>query len=670
MLFNVCQSMTAWLTMDNRNIVIVQCKNGLARSGLIIACFLRYCELFDSTYESFDYFVQKRSPGHIKWVSVTLRRYLRYFNDVLILGGRVPNAMPLQLLQVILNTVPNFDGEGSCEPGIEVYQNGKLSYSSRVRQADVDAQLAEKATIKSHSHSRQSSADDGPVNNDEDDELVRELLEHEPHTSIYNPLALQDGNHVIFQLENLVLSRDVQIRVYHHSAQFEQNMTILNLVFSTGFVAPGIIRLRPTDLELPFAHSALSPRIANRFHPDFSVDIVVESVPTSDKISQVSYERATTFNRAKNLSKLSQFHTVQADTRLVTALELQGHRKFFSRLALQLRNNDIHGAHELLSKLVNSSVYRELDRDLITLAKQKYDRMRAVKGADDENWKVTLGDQRISEDERVDSGESTVASLVSTPVKIDDVDIGNIRDRKPSADSFVNAESGSDAEVFKSKEELTEGEKTQLEEKPVLPKLIFDESKEGVGGSGDKKMMPEESIPADQFVKATSVENVTLLESPLLVKSTIPPPPPLPEKSTVPPLPLLPGKSVIPPPPPLPGKSAIPPPPPLPGKNAIPPPPPLPRKSAIPPPPPPLPGRSSAPTSRPGSPSASGAEEDGDSSRPKSKSKFHWEELRDRKQLRNTVWLELSEQLPEYDQRALDVHKFEGNLLSTILIFL
>ena len=44
----------------------------------------------------------------------------------------------------------------------------------------------------------------------------------------------------------------------------------------------------------------------------------------------------------------------------------------------------------------------------------------------------------------------------------------------------------------------------------------------------------------------------------------------------------------------------------------------------------------------------------------KIRSKFHWEELKDRHRLRNSIWLELLEQIPDYDPQTIDVHKFEG----------
>lgn len=310
-LFNACRAMAAWIRLSPQNVIVVQCKNGKNRSGLAMACFLRFCGLFDTTYEAFEYFISKRSKGDASWASVTLRRYLRYFNDILILEGRLPSSIPLKLHQVILTTIPNFDGNGGCNPGIEVYQEGRLAYSSAIRYMNIDA------------HSRPKGADQ----DDMDEELLREFkislaLNPDKIDTTYNPLVMMDDFNIIFRLENISLERDVQIRVYHHNKQAGQHVTIFNLAFNTGFMAPGIIRLRKGDLE--------ANADASRYDEELAVDLIV----TADEknTGPISYESATHGTKALDLMKLSQCHAVRADPQLARPLELQGHRKFFGSL--------------------------------------------------------------------------------------------------------------------------------------------------------------------------------------------------------------------------------------------------------------------------------------------------------------------------------------------------
>lgn len=311
MLFDACRSITAWLRMSKDNVVVIQCKNGKSRSGLVVACLLRYCGLFDSAHESLEYFRAKRCPNDQTWISVTLKRYLRYFNDILILEGRVPSSVPLKLHQVILTTIPDFNGAGGCNPGIEVFQEGRLVYSSAIR-------LAENPK---------------PTEDDEfDEELLREfrislVLNPNKFDKSYNPLVLMDDYNIIFRLENISLERDVQIRVYHHNPQAEHHVTIFNLAFNTGFMSPGIIRLRASDLEI-----SSDPGKLARFDPEFAVDLVI--TPNEESKDVIGYESSVQRSLIRDLMKLSQIHAVRTDPLLAKPLELQGHRKFFGKLQI------------------------------------------------------------------------------------------------------------------------------------------------------------------------------------------------------------------------------------------------------------------------------------------------------------------------------------------------
>ena len=96
---------------------------GVARTSLAVACYLRYAEIFDDANSAFDYVVRRRTPDDSSWVAVGARRYIQYFNNVMMLRGSLPSPYPLRLHRVIMNGIPDFDDdneEGSCDPGIEV----------------------------------------------------------------------------------------------------------------------------------------------------------------------------------------------------------------------------------------------------------------------------------------------------------------------------------------------------------------------------------------------------------------------------------------------------------------------------------------------------------------------------------------------------------------------
>lgn len=498
-IFNICRSITAWLLLNQGNVAVVHCRNGKGRTGLGVACLLRYLELFDSAHEAFEYFVAKRTPGDTQWVTVTLRRYLRYFNDIFILGGRVPNPNPLQLHQVILNTVPNFDGLGSCEPGIEIYQNGKLTYSSAVRLAELEnANRRDYQLLGVPNHSRKSSLE-SPEEFEDDEDLLKEFrinlaLQPSPPIFTYNPLVLKDSHHIVFRLENLDLSRDILVRIYHRNMQTGQNVTILSLAFNTGFMTVGLVRMRLSDLELPLAHIPPPENVLGqeRFDKDFTMDMILTA---NESNSIMSYESSSTKSMAKCLLKLSQFHCVHPDPHLVRPLELQGHRKFFARLALQVGDNDIHAAHEFLTGLGRTGILKIVDRELHPMEKAKYKGMKE------------------------DTASSFTQSLSSTPVQRTETTL--------TVTELLQDEGDSDS---------TGGNNA------FLRQLI------------ERKKSIKSQIGTDEGISLhSSVENISSF-----VKDSVvipPPPPPMPpvKGGIVPPPPPLPIKSggPIPPPPPL-----------------------------------------------------------------------------------------------------------------------
>jgi len=42
-LFGVCYSIQAWLGLDKEHVAFVFCSNGKTRTGIVLACLLRYC---------------------------------------------------------------------------------------------------------------------------------------------------------------------------------------------------------------------------------------------------------------------------------------------------------------------------------------------------------------------------------------------------------------------------------------------------------------------------------------------------------------------------------------------------------------------------------------------------------------------------------------------------
>lgn len=78
-----CQSAYSWLKEDIENVVVVHCKAGMARTGLMISSLLLYLKFFPTAEESIDYYNQKRCIDGKGLVLPSQIRYVKYFERVL-----------------------------------------------------------------------------------------------------------------------------------------------------------------------------------------------------------------------------------------------------------------------------------------------------------------------------------------------------------------------------------------------------------------------------------------------------------------------------------------------------------------------------------------------------------------------------------------------------------
>ncbi|CAM8937722.1 unnamed protein product [Rhodiola kirilowii] len=78
-----CQSAYSWLKEDIENVVVVHCKAGMARTGLMISSLLLYLKFFPTAEESIDYYNQKRCVDGKGLVLPSQIRYVKYFERTL-----------------------------------------------------------------------------------------------------------------------------------------------------------------------------------------------------------------------------------------------------------------------------------------------------------------------------------------------------------------------------------------------------------------------------------------------------------------------------------------------------------------------------------------------------------------------------------------------------------
>ncbi|XP_031283781.1 phosphatidylinositol 3,4,5-trisphosphate 3-phosphatase and protein-tyrosine-phosphatase PTEN2A isoform X1 [Pistacia vera] len=82
LIISFCHSAYSWLKQDIENVVVVHCKAGMARTGLMISSLLLYLKFFPTAEESIDYYNQKRCVDGKGLVLPSQIRYVKYFERV------------------------------------------------------------------------------------------------------------------------------------------------------------------------------------------------------------------------------------------------------------------------------------------------------------------------------------------------------------------------------------------------------------------------------------------------------------------------------------------------------------------------------------------------------------------------------------------------------------
>ncbi|XWS33566.1 hypothetical protein CRYUN_Cryun22dG0094300 [Craigia yunnanensis] len=78
-----CQSAYSWLKEDIENVVVVHCKAGMGRTGLMICSLLLFLKFFPAAEEAIHYFNQKRCIDGKALVLPSQIRYVKYFEHIL-----------------------------------------------------------------------------------------------------------------------------------------------------------------------------------------------------------------------------------------------------------------------------------------------------------------------------------------------------------------------------------------------------------------------------------------------------------------------------------------------------------------------------------------------------------------------------------------------------------
>jgi hypothetical protein len=123
--FRQCYSVRAWLDLKPGSVAVVHCGNGKSRTGILIACYLRYTHAFPRVADGFEFFCTTRL--HASTTPVLSPSYQILFENVdraTEHGGR-PNPYPLHLKCLAISGLPVDD-----MPCVEVWDMHGLVFNS------------------------------------------------------------------------------------------------------------------------------------------------------------------------------------------------------------------------------------------------------------------------------------------------------------------------------------------------------------------------------------------------------------------------------------------------------------------------------------------------------------------------------------------------------------
>ncbi|XP_028987910.1 tensin-3-like [Betta splendens] len=129
----ICKAMESWLNADPLHVVVIHCKGGKGRIGVVISSFVHFTDVSASADQALDRFAMRKyyDDKVSALMTPSQKRYVWILNSLLS-GSMKINASPVFLHCIIVHGIPTFDANGVCRPYIKVYQGMQAVYSSGV----------------------------------------------------------------------------------------------------------------------------------------------------------------------------------------------------------------------------------------------------------------------------------------------------------------------------------------------------------------------------------------------------------------------------------------------------------------------------------------------------------------------------------------------------------
>ncbi|NWV84893.1 TENS3 protein, partial [Dasyornis broadbenti] len=129
----ICKAMESWLDNDPQHVVVIHCRGGKGRIGVVISSYMHFTNVSASADQALDRFAMKKffDDKVSALMQPSQRRYVQFLSGLLS-GSVKMNATPLFLHYVILHGVPNLDAGGGCRPFLKLYQAMQPVYTSGI----------------------------------------------------------------------------------------------------------------------------------------------------------------------------------------------------------------------------------------------------------------------------------------------------------------------------------------------------------------------------------------------------------------------------------------------------------------------------------------------------------------------------------------------------------
>lgn len=129
----ICKAMEMWLTSDSQHVVVLHCKGNKGKTGVIIAAYMHYSKISAGADQALSTLAMRKfcEDKVSSSLQPSQNRYIYYFGGLLS-GAIKMNSSPLFLHQVLIPSLPNFQGEGGYYPFLKIYQSMQLVYTSGI----------------------------------------------------------------------------------------------------------------------------------------------------------------------------------------------------------------------------------------------------------------------------------------------------------------------------------------------------------------------------------------------------------------------------------------------------------------------------------------------------------------------------------------------------------